>query len=433
MSFFDDVEGEIRGFSVGRVSVRDFRLSLAETTSSSLGIESNRVGSPYAPLTVCELGGGGFVLQWSDGRISRGALTRASPEGIRESLASAFEGRYEDPEDANFPEAADVPQVELYSPAAAAIADGTDADALPAILSELAGTKEGAGAKLVDVSAGAAKLRKRVVSSGGFRAECEMTEVGFSLSLDSLVWDGHGSRAPFSPEVVTELAARTVADYAALSVDSEETPRGPWTVLLHPRVAESFLRQFLFGNLSGSAVANGRSRYSADDFRAGRRVLREDLSLSTRPLEPLGSGSFRFTDDGIVSRPVSFIEGGSLRTPVLGLKSARKLAMDPAPAPTAIEGFELSAGERLPLASALAGHRLLVVHSVLGMHTQDAIRGDYSLLCPQAVLYEDGIAAGRVKTTLNGSFFDDLSSAGLRLVEFPGFALPGLRMAIEVS
>ena len=67
------------------------------------------------------------------------------------------------------------------------------------------------------------------------------------------------------------------------------------------------------------------------------------------------------------------------------------------------------------------------------MHTQDAVRGEYSLLCPQAVLYEGGRAKGRVKATLNGSMFDDLRSPEFRLVRFPGFDLPGLAMPVEVS
>ena len=61
------------------------------------------------------------------------------------------------------------------------------------------------------------------------------------------------------------------------------------------------------------------------------------------------------------------------------------------------------------------------------------MRGEYSLLAPQGVLYEDGAAKGRVTTTLNGSFFSDLKSADLALVDFDGFTCPGLMLKIELS
>ena len=37
----------------------------------------------------------------------------------------------------------------------------------------------------------------------------------------------------------------------------------------------------------------------------------------------------------------------------------------------------------------------------MGLHTQDAVRGEYSVLAPQGALYEEGRCRGRVSTTLN--------------------------------
>ena len=54
------------------------------------------------------------------------------------------------------------------------------------------------------------------------------------------------------------------------------------------------------------------------------------------------------------------------------------------------------------------------------------------MLAPQGVLYRDGRPCGRVSATLNGSFFEDLASAELKLVRFPGFAGPeGLLVGVE--
>jgi len=434
MSFFDAVEQAVRGFECEGTRAQDFRLAMAETVQSALGIGSNRRGSPYEPLTVSDAAGGSMLVRWSDGLVSRGALTRAPAAALAEVLRSAFEGRYEDADVVDFPEEAAVPGIELYSEETARIAGGENADALPQVLEILEGIRARSGAKLLDASAQAVRIRRRVVTSRGFRAEGESTRTVFWLGLDSLAFDGFESRTPFAAEEVGRRAAWTAADYAALKPEAGNAPKGPTTVVLHPRTAESFLRTFLFGSLSGSAVANGRSRFSREDFESGRIAFREDFSLVTRPLIPMGVGSFSFTDEGVLAREVELIRDGVPITPLLGLKYARRLGMDPTPAPGSIDGYEFTLDTRVSREEALFGPgRCILVHSVMGLHTQDPVRGEYSVLAPQGVLYEDGTCQGRVTATLNGSFFEDLRSAELSLVDFEGYACPGLKLLVELS
>jgi predicted Zn-dependent protease len=434
MSFFDTVEREVRGFRRHGVAVSNFRLAVAETSKSDLGIESNRTGSAYAPLSATELSGGSFLVEWSDGRISRGALSRAPLGALRDVLASAFEGRYEDPDEAVFPGECEVPDVPLLSPEAAAVAEGRSPEYLPEVLTTVRDVAETHGVDLLDASAHATRTRRRVVSSEGFRGEVESTYVGFSLGYDSLVWDGRSRRSSPSLDEVREVAEATAGDYLAMRRVAEVAPRGPTRVVLHPRVAEDFLRTFLLGNLSGSAVANERSRFGAADFHERRRWFREDFSLSSHPLMPLEPGSYRFTDEGVPARDVEFVREGRLVTPSLGLKHARRLGMRPAPLPAAFEGFRLVLSGGLPREEALAGPEpTVLVRGVLGLHTQDAVRAEYSVLAPQSILYRDGVPRGRVSVTLNGTFFDDLQSPELTFVSFPGFAIPGIRVIGELS
>lgn len=434
MSFFDAVEAAVTSFACQGIRAADYRVAMAETVQSALGVGSNRRGSPYEPLTVSEASGGSMLIRWSDGKVSRGSLTRAPQSALADVLQSAFEGRYDDPDVADFPPEAEIPAIELHSAGTLAIAAGTDARALPEILTILENVRESSGAKLLDASARAVAVRRRVFTSGGFRGDCDSTMMVFWIGLDSLAFDGFESRVPFLAGEVRQRADRTAADFTALSREHGENPRGRTRVVLHPRTAESFLRTFLFGALSGAAVANGRSRYSLEDFQSGQTVLREDFTLRTRPFTPMGVGSFRFTDEGLVAREVELIRDGRLVTPLLGLKYARRLGMEPTPTPGSISGYEFSLGRRLRREEALSGPgRCVLVHSVLGMHTQDAVRGEYSLLAPQGVLYENGSVLGRVTTTLNGSFFSDLRSGELALVDFEGFSCPGLMLEVELS
>ena len=145
-------------------------------------------------------------------------------------------------------------------------------------------------------------------------------------------------------------------------------------------------------------------------------------------------GSYRFTDEGVVARDVTFVEEGRLVTPSLGWKYARRLDMRPAPLPGAFEGFDFSLGTVLTREEALrTAPRVVVVHSTMGLHTQDAVRAEYSVLAPQGVLHEDGVSRGRVGCTLNGSFFADLASPDLAFVRFEGFKSPGLLLQVELS
>ena len=434
MSFFEDVESAVKGFESGGVRARDFRLAMAETVQSALGIGSNRRGSPYEPLTVSDASGGSMLVRWSDGLVSRGSLTRAPMSALQDVLQSAFEGRYEDPDVVTFPEAADLPEVELFSEETARIAKGELPQALPEMLSVLEGVREQCGARLLDASARAVRIHRKVITSGGFRGEGDSTSLGFYLGLDSLAFDGFDSRTPLSAEEVGRRAAWTAADFTALEKEAEAPPRGKTTVVLHPRTAESFLRTFLFGSLSGSAVANGRSRFSLGDFQTAKAAFREDFSVKTRPFVPMGVGSFLFTDEGLVAREVDLIRDGALVTPLLGLKYAHRLGMAPTPTPGSIDGYEFSLATRMTREEALSGPgRRVLVHSVMGMHTQDAVRGEYSLLAPQGVLYEDGDCRGRITATLNGSFFEDLRSPDLCLVDFEGFSCPGLMFDVGLS
>ena len=66
--------------------------------------------------------------------------------------------------------------------------------------------------------------------------------------------------------------------------------------------------------------------------------------------------------------------------------------------------------------------RLVIINKnvpgVLGMHTQDASRANYSLSVPSALVVKGGKIVGRCKAALAGNFFEDLRE-GVRPVDSP--------------
>jgi len=57
----------------------------------------------------------------------------------------------------------------------------------------------------------------------------------------------------------------------------------------------------------------------------------------------------------------------------------------------------------------------LLVCSVLGMHTQDPVSGNFSLAAPEAIVVKGGEMLGSVKAVISGNFFDALNSRQTRL------------------
>jgi hypothetical protein len=67
------------------------------------------------------------------------------------------------------------------------------------------------------------------------------------------------------------------------------------------------------------------------------------------------------------------------------------------------------------------------------MHTQDPIRGDYSLAVPTAIRMEGGKLYGKCRVVLNDNFFQNLSATDLAAVRFPHHDMPGLAFRSTIA
>src|SRR5690606_1205913 len=91
--------------------VHEWRISWSEGIGTSLGIKDNRIGSVYSPLSYGDSRAGSYLIQWEDGRLSRGGLDGSTLANLTEVLTAAHEARYDDPDAANFLGPADFPDV----------------------------------------------------------------------------------------------------------------------------------------------------------------------------------------------------------------------------------------------------------------------------------------------------------------------------------
>jgi PmbA protein len=152
------------------------------------------------------------------------------------------------------------------------------------------------------------------------------------------------------------------------------------------------------------------------------------------PLQPLKSGSYRVTREGVPAVACSYIEAGRLRSPIADLKYAKRLGIRPTAVPYAMDTLEFRGLNELELGQALdAADGGALVLSVLGVHTQDAASGDFSLSAPQALAVHRGRLAGKLRATISGNLFEILCDPATAFVRFEGEHTPGLSVVCRLD
>ena len=408
-------------------AVRDWRFYVSEARRLSLGVKDREAGNPHAPLTISDSGGARYLLIWEDGRISRGYLERRQVEDEPEAaLEQTIRAAYEDPDAAQVLGHEEPPEVDLHDAQVAEMSRGRGSS-----LAERLGTVRerlsSAGVRTWSGSFSYSEGHARLVTSAGLDVSGQGTSAGWHVTINGEIGDGFGARRLESTTAFGSRVDRLLETAGRLEVEAPPMPGGRHRVILHPRVVESYALNTLISNLEGSSVAHGEGHFRIDQFGSGVPVLRDDLTLRLDPLEPMKSGSYRFTREGLPAACCTFLDRGCLVQPVLDLKYAKRLGLAPTPVPYSADTLHLEGPARLPLDRALdrADGGALVL-SVLGVHTQDSASGDFSLSAPQTLRIDGGRFTGKLKATISGNLFDLLRSESLEMVAFEGEHTPGL-------
>jgi PmbA protein len=418
----------------GDLAVQAWSVYASESRRLSLGIKDQEAGNAHAPLTLSESCGARYLIVWSDGSLSRGFLQRRQLDDAPEqTLQAARTVAYQDPDAAHVLGPAEMPSVKTCHPAASDIADG-DTALVADRLSEVRRCIADAGARTWSGSFSASHRTARLVTSRGLDATAEGTGFGWFVTVDGEIGSGKSGRGPEDGAAFTGRLDRLVDVARRLRNPGKTISGGTSSVLLHPRVVEGYVLGTLLHHLDGSTVSHSEGLFSRDQFGTNQPVLREDLSLRLDPLEPLRSGSYRFTSEGVPARACSFIERGCLVQPVLDVKYSRRLGLPTTALPQSMDTLHLEGPTRLDLAQALerAGSGALVL-SVLGIHTQDSASGDFSLSAPQVLRIDEGALGGRTRATISGNLFEALRSPSLQLVQFDGEHTPGMLFPCRID
>ena len=394
----------------------------------SLGTKDRESGNPHAPFSVSEGLAAAYKVVWADGRVSRGSLERRQIElEVDDALRQARSAAIDDPDGAFVPEPSEIPDVAIHAPETAAIAAG-EVERVAERLAFIRKVVVERGVRTWSGSISASEGLGRIVTSTGMDASGKGTTFGWSAVLDGELGAGRSLRVPESRELFESRVHRIVDTVLKLREPAASLAGGLQRVLLHPDVVEEYVLGTLFSNLDGATVAHAEGAFRKEQFGSGDPVLREDLGLTIDPWKPLGPGSYRFSTEGVPSKPTTLIDRGRLVTPILDLKYGRRLGMAPTAHALSMEAVAFTAASEVPYAEAEREAAALIL-SVLGVHTQDTASGDFSLSAPQAWSRK----GGRVKATISGNLFALLRDPGTTLVRFEDETTPGLLVTCRID
>lgn len=409
------------------LTLTGWRFDLHEEEHLEVGLKNNRIGGPYTAPGLKQGTGGEICLLWADGKYTFARIERRILEEFEANLELWEKTAYKDPYGPELVKPYEPPAVPLAHEEAVKILDGEFTPAFT-LLAQGLETLAAYGTKKVDGRVKVSRDRRLVANSEGLWINYEQTPVEIFLEGDDLFGEVFAEKRLPSPEEFTELAVYTGRTVEELKKKASLPREGEMHIVFTPKVFEAFLEHYLLSNLSGRLVANRQSAFSVQDFQKAKEVFREDLTISVDGTRPYRYSSYRCTGEGVSTGRVDLIQGGRLLTPVLTLKYAKKLEMEPTPLPVAGgQGLLIDVPRRENLEDVIGElENCLIVYSVLGLHTQDYSAGKFSLTADQSLLVQKGRVQGKVEAVIAGDFWQVLTGQATVFSVFPREETPAV-------
>lgn len=400
------------------LKIHDWRIVIHEAQLISLGIRDNAPGSVYTPPSYRQGESGEVFIIWEDGRLSQAQVQSLPGKNLfygQEQLEDWYQAAYEDPDGREIPEPEAIPLVAVEDRAVQKILAGEDEILFEQLMQLL---KDCPNPAKMQAAIQAVWGYRHVRNSRGLAVTYQESQYGLSFSLDSLVGGGFAKRRLIREDEWDKIWQQTLTYYEAM--EQEGSPIGPnTTVIYSPEVVDSFLGQFIIPNFVGQSILEGQSSFRAEQFQKQEKVFDEGLTILIDPLCPFELGSYLVTSEGIAGKQTILVQKGELKTPFLRVKDARRWGGTPTAIPMGTSGLYLK-HERgnASWPEVLAGiEDGVLILSVLGMHTQNSVSGEYSLSAPQSLRIKNGKIAGKTDVKLSGNFFKDLKSPLTQLVK----------------
>jgi PmbA protein len=262
-----------------------------------------------------------------------------------------------------------------------------------------------------------------IYNSHGVYAEGKESAIGggvYAVLPDKTVSNGtafrvsHMKDIDFS-EVGKEAGQRAIDTQGAGKLEKP----GRMQVLFHPRTFTSLIEYTAVVQLYGNRAHRGESVYRPDMM--GNEVAARGLSLYDDQLNPMGMYTAPSDDEGGISRKLALIEGGKLAGFMYdsvsaaefgaeatgnGMRSGArfKSPRDSTPPETVARNISLEFPEAKDFDALISEmDRGVIVYSVLGAHTANAVTGDISVNSPTLFYVENGEIKHPVASAMIGT------------------------------
>ncbi|MEM1579082.1 MAG: TldD/PmbA family protein [Archaeoglobaceae archaeon] len=208
-----------------------------------------------------------------------------------------------------------------------------------------------------------------------FGAELHRMETYSLLSLETVYEKGSAYAQCESRKLKLDVAsvATYAEELAVKSSKAKEIEEGYYDIVLMPYAVHQLFSHTLYPSLSAENVAKGRSRVEIG-FQLGNIRLIDDPTISG------GLASYPFDDEGAKARKKILVDRkvlnfysdwkNSKNFGVAGNGLRLSLDLPPMPMPSNVV---IEADEKVEMDSAL------IVHSIIGAHTANAVSGDFSV------------------------------------------------------
>jgi len=390
-----------------RDDIADWRFVITEASMLEVGMKNNELATPYTPPTQKSGLKGGIYIVWKGGNVSTSSIEPHQFNELEKNLDEWKNDSYNDPNAPEVLQPTTYPDVKVYSKDVADMLH--DPSYMFEVIDLLSSKVEGKGISYINAQVRATLSEQWIKTSTGIDVNYPSTSLGFYFSVDSQVGEGDDSRKVITLDRIGKLADRVISDYGAFK-NKTDLPEKELEVLLHPGITGQMIGMFLWGHMSGSAVAQNKSRFTKEDFENKKKVADDKLSIILNALEDYDTGSVPCDGSGIPGGRHVMLEKGRLCKPELGVKWSKELGMEP----TGEGSTYVQADGSIPMEDMVAGMKEgVLIQSVIGMGSQDRSRGDYSVPTNIMFYIKDGKRVGDAKTVLTGNFFDDLLLEGI--------------------
>lgn len=212
----------------------------------------------------------------------------------------------------------------------------------------------------------------------------------FSIETVCDEGSGYAQTASRKLELEIEETSRYAEELAVVASKAKKIEPGYYDVVLMPHAIQQLFSSTLYPSLSAENVARGRSSLSRGTFLGNVRII-DDATLSG------GLFSYSFDDEGVAARRKVLVDGEVLRF-YSDWKNSEQFG-------TTGNGLRMSVDSYpMPLPSNLiievegkeSKDSALVVHSIIGAHTANAVNGDFSVECLNAEIEGSGVKGAMI-------------------------------------